>query len=79
MLVIDCIRKQHCHIIETPGLHARSDERSGAGPGKEVTYILDFVSEPDEILATFRQYYRDAQRRMALPNRPLLVALARHV
>ncbi len=30
-------------------------------PGKEVTFILDFVNNPDEILAAFQQYYRDAQ------------------
>jgi type I restriction enzyme, R subunit len=29
--------------------------------GKDVTYILDFVNEPQEILESFQPYYRDAQ------------------
>jgi type I restriction enzyme R subunit len=32
-----------------------------AHPGKDTTYILDFVNEPDEILAAFRTYYETAQ------------------
>ncbi|WP_044527713.1 type I restriction endonuclease subunit R [Herbaspirillum sp. B65] len=30
-------------------------------PGKDKTYVIDFVNEPDEILAAFKKYYRDAQ------------------
>lgn len=30
-------------------------------PGKENTYILDFVNEPDDILAAFKTYYTTAQ------------------
>lgn len=30
-------------------------------PGKEDTYILDFVNEPDDILAAFKTYYTTAQ------------------
>lgn len=30
-------------------------------PGKDKTYVVDFVNEPDEILAAFKKYYRDAQ------------------
>jgi type I restriction enzyme R subunit len=30
-------------------------------PGKDFTYILDFVNKPEEILAAFLPYYRDAQ------------------
>ncbi|WP_404438586.1 DEAD/DEAH box helicase family protein [Microbacterium aerolatum] len=29
--------------------------------GKDTTYVLDFVNEPDEILETFRQYHRTAE------------------
>lgn len=29
--------------------------------GKDTTYILDFVNDPDEILETFRQYHRTAE------------------
>jgi len=29
-------------------------------PGKEDTFVLDFVNEPDEILAAFQQYYEQA-------------------
>jgi len=29
--------------------------------GKNNTYVLDFVNEPDQILAAFREYYEDAQ------------------
>ena len=31
-----------------------------AYPGKDTTYILDFVNEPDEILAAFKPYYETA-------------------
>lgn len=30
-------------------------------PGKADTYVLDFVNEPDEILAAFKAYYETAQ------------------
>ncbi|MFM0166891.1 type I restriction endonuclease [Paraburkholderia sediminicola] len=30
-------------------------------PGKDKTYVIDFVNEPEEILAAFKTYYRDAQ------------------
>jgi type I restriction enzyme R subunit len=30
-------------------------------PGKDKTYILDFVNEPDDILAAFKTYYETAQ------------------
>ncbi|MBB5427465.1 type I restriction enzyme R subunit [Paraburkholderia sp. JPY158] len=30
-------------------------------PGKDKTYVIDFVNEPEEMLAAFRTYYRDAQ------------------
>jgi type I restriction enzyme, R subunit len=30
-------------------------------PGKDDTYVLDFVNEPDEILAAFKTYYTTAQ------------------
>lgn len=30
-------------------------------PGKTNTYVLDFVNEPEQILAAFREYYEDAQ------------------
>ncbi|MBB5693594.1 type I restriction endonuclease subunit R [Muricoccus pecuniae] len=29
--------------------------------GKDTTYVVDFVNEPEDILAAFRQYYRTAQ------------------
>lgn len=29
-------------------------------PGKEKTYVLDFVNDPNEILQAFQQYYEDA-------------------
>jgi len=32
-----------------------------AHPGKDTTYIVDFVNEPEEILAAFRQYYSTAE------------------
>jgi type I restriction enzyme, R subunit len=32
-----------------------------AYPGKDTTYILDFVNEPDEILAAFKNYYETAE------------------
>jgi type I restriction enzyme R subunit len=31
-----------------------------AYPGKDTTYVLDFVNEPDEILAAFKTYYTTA-------------------
>jgi len=31
-----------------------------ACPGKDTTYVLDFVNEPDEVLAAFQQYYETA-------------------
>lgn len=30
-------------------------------PGKDTTYVLDFVNEPEEILESFLPYFRDAQ------------------
>src|SRR5690606_41256667 len=30
-------------------------------PGKEDTFVLDFVNKPDEILESFKPYYRTAQ------------------
>ena len=32
-----------------------------AYPGKDTTYILDFVNDPDEILAEFKKYYQTAE------------------
>jgi type I restriction enzyme R subunit len=32
-----------------------------AHPGKDTTYILDFVNEPDEILEAFKPYYETAE------------------
>lgn len=32
-----------------------------ANPGKDTTYILDFVNEPDEVLAAFKIYYDIAE------------------
>jgi len=32
-----------------------------AHPGKDTTYIVDFVNEPEEILAAFRQYHGTAE------------------
>lgn len=30
-------------------------------PGKSDTYVLDFVNDPEQILAAFREYYEDAE------------------
>ncbi|MDV7389924.1 hypothetical protein RZS08_01170, partial [Arthrospira platensis SPKY1] len=30
-------------------------------PGKDRTFVIDFVNKADEILAAFKLYYRDAQ------------------
>ena len=30
-------------------------------PGKDTTYVLDFVNEPDEVLAAFKTYYETAE------------------
>lgn len=30
-------------------------------PGKDKTYVIDFVNDPEEILAAFKTYFRDAQ------------------
>jgi type I restriction enzyme, R subunit len=30
-------------------------------PGKDITYILDFVNDPDEVLAAFKPYYATAE------------------
>jgi type I restriction enzyme R subunit len=30
-------------------------------PGKEETYVLDFVNDPDEVLAAFQEYYETAR------------------
>jgi len=32
-----------------------------AYPGKDTTYILDFVNEPEEVLAAFKTYYQTAE------------------
>ena len=32
-----------------------------AHPGKEITYVLDFVNDPEEILAAFKTYYATAE------------------
>lgn len=32
-----------------------------AHPGKDTTYILDFVNDPEEVLAAFRTYYQTAE------------------
>ncbi|MDZ5646982.1 type I restriction endonuclease subunit R [Nitrospirillum sp. BR 11828] len=32
-----------------------------AHPGKDTTYILDFVNEPDDVLAAFKTYYETAE------------------
>ena len=32
-----------------------------AHPGKDTTYVLDFVNDPEEILAAFRTYYKTAE------------------
>ena len=32
-----------------------------AHPGKDTTYILDFVNEPEEVLAAFKQYHKTAE------------------
>ena len=32
-----------------------------AHPGKDTTYVLDFINEPEEILAAFQAYYTTAQ------------------
>lgn len=37
-------------------------------PGKENTYVLDFVNDPEAILAAFQTYYEDA--RLAAPSNP---------
>lgn len=34
--------------------------RTYSAGGKDRTYVLDFVNDPDEILAAFRTYFRDA-------------------
>lgn len=40
-----------------------------AHPGKDITYILDFVNEADDILAAFKTYYETAQLEAATdPN-----------
>src|SRR5690606_7357567 len=40
-------------------------------PGKENTYILDFVNDPDEILAAFQVYYEEAE--LTTPSDPNLI------
>lgn len=32
-----------------------------AHPGKDTTYVVDFVNQPDEVLAAFKTYYRAAE------------------
>ncbi len=40
-------------------------------PGKENTYVLDFVNDPDEILAAFQDYYEDAE--LTRPSDPNII------
>lgn len=40
-------------------------------PGKENTYILDFVNDPDEILTAFQTYYEDAD--LTKPSDPNII------
>lgn len=40
-------------------------------PGKENTYILDFVNDPDEILNAFQTYYEDAE--LTKPSDPNII------
>ena len=40
-------------------------------PGKENTYILDFVNDPAEILAAFQVYYEDAE--LTVPSDPNVI------
>ena len=42
-----------------------------AHPGKTTTYVLDFVNEPDEVLAAFKTYHTTAE--LATTTDPLLV------
>ncbi|WP_448812087.1 type I restriction endonuclease subunit R [Agromyces bauzanensis] len=35
--------------------------RTYPSAGKDVTYVLDFVNDPEEILTSFKPYYRDAE------------------
>ena len=42
-----------------------------AHPGKTTTYVLDFVNEPDEVLAAFKTYHTTAE--LAATTDPLLV------
>ena len=32
-----------------------------AHPGKDTTYVLDFVNDPEEVLAAFKTYYTTAE------------------
>lgn len=40
-------------------------------PGKENTYVLDFVNDPAEILAAFQTYYEDAE--LTVPSDPNII------
>jgi type I restriction enzyme R subunit len=40
-------------------------------PGKDTTYVVDFVNEPDDILAAFKTYYATAE--LALATDPNLI------
>lgn len=42
-----------------------------AHPGKDTTYVLDFVNDPDEVLASFKAYYTTAE--LAATTDPNLV------
>jgi len=42
-----------------------------AHPGKDTTYVLDFVNEPDEVLAAFKTYHTTAE--LAATTDPNLV------
>ncbi len=40
-------------------------------PGKENTYVIDFVNDPDEILTAFQTYYEDAE--LTQPSDPNII------
>ena len=42
-----------------------------AHPGKDTTYVVDFVNEPDDILAAFKTYYATAK--LAVATNPNLI------
>ncbi len=40
-----------------------------AHPGKDTTYVLDFVNDPEEVLAAFKTYHDDGRTRRRRPTR----------